>query len=87
MEVFVIRGGSSDEDIARRILNGALISLRTESVADRRTAFLTGRELPKADTIGHPDAFELLASLDDDATIARVPDTAESADLLPVFRS
>lgn len=57
--VYVVPGGEEGEAAASRIL----------------AAFLNGEDMPAPSTLGHPDAAELLAVLEE--TNDRLPDTAE----------
>ncbi|KAL7421916.1 tRNA dimethylallyltransferase, mitochondrial [Cryptotrichosporon argae] len=57
--VYVVKGGQEGEDVGRDMLK----------------AFLAGDDMPDPKAVGHPDAPELLAMLDE--ADARVPDTAK----------
>jgi tRNA dimethylallyltransferase len=76
--VYVVHGGEKGEGVARNVLDRRLLPSVWVIIAPLSDppGFLRGEPLPDPRGIGHPDAAELLAILED-ADRIKVPDTAE----------
>lgn len=70
--VYVVHGGERGETVAKDVLAGTFATCAVVSLI--LSAFLMGEALPDPNTVGHPDAPELLALLQD-MDGSRVPDT------------
>ena len=76
VEIFVIRGGDQDTEIAIRILHGKVYVILT-ICPDFSLAFLRGEALPDSKLTGSSEAADLLSHLDNLHSGIIVPTTAE----------
>lgn len=74
VEVYVVRGGQEGQGPAIRLLDCEYQLPVIGGPVTDSAAFLSGETMPSWKDVGHPDAAELLAELEQ-AGDSRVPDT------------